>query len=141
MSIGVVRAALFVIDVFVVLTAVGGGIALVAGLEGGRFPPEMLRGTPFGSYVVPGLMLAVVVGGSAAVAAATTLLSSTAGGLTSMLAGVVMMGWIVGEVLLFNQPSWTWIEVFYFALGLAMVVLGLMVRWAWRKRSGCKVTP
>lgn len=43
--------ALFVVDAFVALTAVGGGIALVDGLERGRFSLEMLRGTPFGSYV------------------------------------------------------------------------------------------
>lgn len=129
MGIGGIRIALFVVDVFVALTAIGGGIALVAGLEEGRFPLEWLRGTPFGSYVVPGLILAVVVGGSAAVAAAATLISPNAGGLASTVAGVVMMGWIAVEVLILKQPSWTWTEVFYFALGLVMVVLGLMV---WR---------
>jgi len=124
------RVALFVVDLFVALTAIGGGIALEAGLEEGRFPPEMLRGTPFGGYVIPGLILAVLVGGSAAVAAAATLLSPQIGGLVSIVAGVVTMGWIVGEILLLKQPSApTWSEVFYFTLGLVMAVLGLMV---WR---------
>jgi len=86
MGISGVRVALFKVDVFVALTAVGGGIALVAGLEGGRFPPEMLGETPFGSYVVPGLILAAVVGGSAAVAAAATLISPPDCGLTSIAA-------------------------------------------------------
>lgn len=70
------------------------------------------------------LFLVGVVSGSASVAAAATLLSPGVGALASMVAGV--MGWFVGEVLLFDQPSaWTWIEVFYFALGLVM--LGLIV--------------
>lgn len=99
-----IRIALFVVDVLVALTAIGGGIALVAGLEEGRFPVEWLRGTPFGSYVVPGLILAVVVGGSAVVAAAATLISPNAGGLASTVAGVVM-GWIAVEVLILKQPS------------------------------------
>jgi hypothetical protein len=45
------------------VTAVGGGTALATGLESDRFPAEMLRGTQFGSYVIPGLILAGVVGG------------------------------------------------------------------------------
>jgi hypothetical protein len=96
--------------------------------EEGRFPLEWLRRTPFGGYVVPGLILAVV-GGSAAVAAVAILISPSTGALASVVSGVVMMGWIVGEVLLLKQPSWTWIEVFYFAFGLAMAALGLIL---WR---------
>lgn len=61
---------LLTLDAFVALTALGGGVALVAGLEEGRFPLEWLRGTPFTSYTLPGLLLAALVGGSAAVAEA-----------------------------------------------------------------------
>jgi hypothetical protein len=47
-----------------------------------------------------------------------------------MVAGVVMMGWIVGEILLLKQPSAPhWTQVFYFAVGLVMAMLGFMV---WR---------
>lgn len=129
MGISLARGALFVVDAFVGLTAIGGGIALVAGLENDRFPIELLSGTPFGSYVVPGLILTVVVGGSASVAAIATLRNEELGALASVVAGVVVMGWIVGEVLLLDQPSWTGIEAFYFALGLAMAMLGSIL---WR---------
>jgi hypothetical protein len=88
------RVALLAVDAFAAVTAVGGGLALVTGLEGDRFPADWLRGTPFSSYVVPGLILAGVVGGSAAVAAAATLRSPRAGGRISMLAGMIMIGWI-----------------------------------------------
>jgi hypothetical protein len=77
-----VRVAHFVVDAFAAVTAVGGGTALATGLESDRFPAEMLRGTQFGSYVIPGLILAGVVGGSVAVAAAATLLSPGAGTLS-----------------------------------------------------------
>ena len=95
-----VRVALFAVDAFAAVSAVGGGIALATGLEGDRFPTDLLAGTPFRSYVIPGLILAGVVGGSATVAAAATLHSSQAGARASTLAGAVMMGWIVGEVLI-----------------------------------------
>ena len=77
-----VRVAHFVVDAFTAVMAVGGGTAWATGLESGRFPAEVLRGTQFGSYVISGLIPAVVVGGSAAVAAAATLLSRAAGTLS-----------------------------------------------------------
>ena len=40
-----------------------------AGLEGERYPVEWLTGTPFSSYLIPGLILSVAVGASAAAAA------------------------------------------------------------------------
>ncbi|MGB3635448.1 MAG: hypothetical protein WA982_15505 [Rubrobacteraceae bacterium] len=122
------RIALFAADAFAGLTAVSGGIALATGLEGDRFPPEYLDGTPFDGYVVPGLILAGILGGSATVAAVATLRSKEIGGLTSVMAGAIMMGWIAGEILILNQPSWTWTELFYLVLGLLMAALGLIVQ-------------
>ena len=73
------RVVLFIVDLFVALTAIGGGIALFTGLESDeRIPPEWLDGTPFKSYVIPGLILAVVVGGSAAIATFATYYSCSA---------------------------------------------------------------
>jgi len=55
-------AILFVASVFVAFTAIGGGVTLATGMD--KFPAEWLTGTPFRSYLIPGLILAVVVGGS-----------------------------------------------------------------------------
>jgi hypothetical protein len=132
---GGARAALVALDGFTALTAIGGGIALATGLEGGRFPAELLAGTPFQSYVVSGLILAGAVGGSAAVAAAATLRNPRAGGLASAVAGAVLMGWIAGEVGLLPREARSWVEAAYFSVGLAMVALGLTVGQAERRRA------
>jgi hypothetical protein len=122
----VIRAALLGLDGFTALTAVGGGLALATGLEGNRFPRDLLRGTPFRSYVVPGLILAGVVGGSAAVAAAATLRDPRPGAWASALAGAVLMGWIAAEVLIVRAPeARSWVEAAYFATGLLMAGLGV----------------
>lgn len=123
-----VRIALFAVDAFTAVTAVGGGLALMAGLEGDRFPLKLLEGTPFSSYVIPGLILMVAVGGTATVAAAALLRNLAIGAPASMLAGMVLMGWIIGEVLILNQPAArSWVEAVYFAVGLAMAGLGFVV--------------
>jgi len=122
-----VRIALFAVAAFTAVTAVGGGLALMTGLEGDRFPLELLQRTPFSSYVIPGLILTVAVGGSATVAAAALLRNPGIGALASMVAGMVLMGWIIGEVLILNQPAArSWAEAVYFAVGLTMAGLGLV---------------
>lgn len=118
------RIVLIILDAVVAVTAVGGGIALAAGLEDGRYPAGWLKGTPFGSYLIPGLILAVVVGGSAAAAAVLTVTAPRVGAWVSVPAGVILMGQIAGEIRLLRQPV-SGIEVAYFAAGLAMVALGL----------------
>ena len=117
------RVALLVIDAFVAVTAVGGGLTMATKLA--RLPPQWLESTPFRSYLIPGLLLAFVVGGSATVATVATLLDSDAGAAASLIAGAIMMGWIAGELRLLKQQSW--LEALYFAAGLAMALLGATV--------------
>jgi hypothetical protein len=119
----------------------------VAGLEGDRFPVELLRGRPFRSYVVPGLIRAGLVGGSAAVATVAGLRRPRMVAQASALAGIVLMGWILGEVLIVRSSvARSWLEPGYFGVGLLMSTLGL-VEWWWntaghplvRTTSVCRV--
>jgi uncharacterized membrane protein YeiH len=61
-----VRGGLLFVAGLGALTAIGGGIALATGVD--KLPAEWLKGTPFRSYLYPGIILTVVVGGSAAAA-------------------------------------------------------------------------
>jgi hypothetical protein len=128
---------LFVASVFVALTAVGGGITLASGVD--KFPADWLIGTPFSSYLIPGLILAGVVGGSAGVAAVATLRRPDPGALTSMLAGAIMLGWLAGERLILPPaafpPQFSWLEAICIGAGLMMVVPALTVLWAERRRQ------
>jgi hypothetical protein len=120
-----IQTALVGLDGFTALTAVGGGLALVTGLEGDRFSVRLLRGTPVRSYLVPGLILTGVVGGSAAAATVCMLGGPRLGGRASSVAGAVLMGWVVGEVSIVRAPdARSWVEVAYFGIGLLMAGLG-----------------
>ena len=128
---------IFVASVFVAMTAVGGGITLATGVD--KFPAEWRMGTRFSSYLIPGLILAIVVGGSATVAAVATLHKPDAGALTSMLAGAIILGWLVGEGLILPPAAFptrfSGLEAIYIAAGLMMLVPGLTARRAERKRQ------
>jgi hypothetical protein len=123
---GPLRVALTALDAFVAIAAVGGGLALLLGLEGDRFPTAWLTGTPFDTYALPGLVLSVLVGGSAAVATIVLLRSPRTGGLASLLAGLVLAAWIVGEILIVTADGEVVspMEALFLAAGVAMTILG-----------------
>jgi hypothetical protein len=116
---------MLLIDAFVAVTAIGGGLAMTTRI--GKLPLAWLAGTPFRSYLIPGMLLTLAVGGSAALATVATAFDARAGAVTSAGAGAVMMGWIAVEFRMLDQSSW--LEALYFGAGLAMVVLAAIV---WR---------
>lgn len=132
MKLSKLRWALCVLDVVAGLSALVGMVMLLTDWPY-QFPIENLKPTPFSDYTVPGLILGIIVGGSALVAAWETLRSASAGALASFVAGLIMMGWIIGEYILvpavrvgLNEPA-SWLQPLMFVIGLAMLVLGIRV--------------
>lgn len=125
------QTGLILLTGFIALTAIGGGIALLTGLESNRFPLEWLRGTPFPDYTIPALILAIAVGGSALVACLMLIMRHRMSLPVSVASGVIMMGYIVVEYLILQQepPGPARIEVFYFGLGAVIVALAGTLRW------------
>jgi hypothetical protein len=129
-----VRITIGLLAAFIALTAGAGGIAILTGLD--PFPPEWLAGTPFHTYTIPALLLSVVVGGSSLVAAVAIFTGRAIDLIASMVAGLIMAGYIVVEVLILNDGLGgpTPIEYFYFALGMAMAALAAYL-WIAEGRS------
>ena len=121
-----VRTATISLTGFVGITAVLGGMELITGFPVEQ-PPEWLEGTPFSSYVVPGIALTAVVGGSALAALALALRDDPRWPVASGAAGTVLVGWITAEVVLLAQPDPpSTIEVAYSGLGAVLVSLACM---------------
>ena len=66
-----IRIVLVVLEVFVTLGAIAGGIGLLTGAIPASL--EGLQGSPFVDYTIPALSLMVIVSGGMLVAAATIL--------------------------------------------------------------------
>lgn len=101
---------------FGALNAAAGGVYGVTGAE--AVPPEWLAGSPFTSYLVPGLVLLVVVGGTLLYAAIGVFRKAPDGRGRAVAAGVILLGWIVVQVAIIGYVSW---------LQPATVVAGLLV--------------
>jgi hypothetical protein len=90
--------AFILLQVFGTLSAIAGGIALMTGAI--DLPTAWLEGTIFSNYVIPGIILATVVGGSQLAAIGFAFRRGEPYLLASAMAGGIMMGWIVGELLI-----------------------------------------
>ncbi len=134
-----VRFIICALEALVALTAIGGGLAMLVGLD--SFPLEWLKDTPFPDYTVPALILAAVVGGSALVTAITILLRREFGVLFAMAAGLVLAGYIFVEVVLLKQvpPGPTPMEQIYFVAGLVVFWLATFLWMTEYRQTDLKV--
>nr|WKN34602.1 hypothetical protein K4G66_19710 [Tunicatimonas sp. TK19036] len=135
------RMIALVLTVFISLTSIGGGVAILVGLD--EFPAAWLEGTLFPDYTIPALILVTVVGGSSFLATILLVKKSNLMGLVAIFSGVMMMGYISAEVLILKQETLgpTLIEVFYFVLGLLIIGLGIYIRKTHKSHPTVKSTP
>jgi hypothetical protein len=119
-----------VLAAFIALTAIPGGAAILAEWE--RFPQVWLEGTPFPDYTIPAWLLSGGVGGTALIAAVLGLRRHRWAGVAGMVAGIVMTGFIVGELVFLNDDAlWPhWLEWLYLGLGLLLAGVGWLARLA-----------
>lgn len=107
------------------LSAIGGGVALLLAPSGADTAPlSLLAGTPFTSFVVPALLLALVVGGTSAACFVSVQRHSPFAIDATILAGGTLTLWIVCELAILRQFSL--LQVVYGGLGLALLVLGVI---------------
>jgi hypothetical protein len=101
------------------VSAAGGGLALMM-----EWIPEQaswVRETDFPSNYFPGVILLAIVGGSSLIAAIAMLKGSDGWQLTSIVAGTVMIFWIIGEVA--SIRGFHFLQVIYLVTGALVVWL------------------
>jgi hypothetical protein len=117
------RLAIGTVAGFIAVSAAAGAAGLIGG--GLSFPPEWLEGTPFSTYIGPGIILGVAVGGSALAAAVLVLRGHPSALPAAFVAGAIQAGWIVGEVLLVGTYGavMLWLQVIYGVAGALLAAL------------------
>ena len=116
------RLLLFLLAAFLAVSALPGGIMLLAGIY--TPPVEQLRGSIFSSFLLPGLAL-LSVGAGALLAAALVLRGNRFARPAGALAGPAVMSFEFVEVLTIGSPAGPAfvMQTIYFAVGLALVAL------------------
>lgn len=118
------RIAIVLVSAFVGLQALipGWQIMTDGSVYGFKLPADWLSGAwPFEGYFVAGLVLLVVVGGGSLAAAALTVWNERIGTFAALAMGIVLCGWIGGELIFLEQTMvMTWIIL---ASGVVLVLL------------------
>jgi hypothetical protein len=112
--------SLVVVSAFNALSALGGGIGMVTA-DGLSMPKSLLADTPFSTFTIPGLILALVVGGTQSVAAWSLVACRRPALLWSAIAGFGMTIWVVTEVGFIHALMYA--QVIYLVTGLVQLVL------------------
>jgi len=122
------RWPLLAVALFLAAGAIPAGVGFAVRPDGSLvgMPLAVLAGTPFGDFLVPGLVLALVVGGSTLAAAVLLALGSRRAAVVAMVAGAVTLGWIAVQVGLIGYLSP--LQPVVALLGLAMLWLALRAR-------------
>jgi hypothetical protein len=103
---------------FNAISSVGGGIALITDVIPEQV--EWVQHNDFPSLYFPGVILMAIVGGSAALAAAAMAKRSLGWELASLLSGMIMVFWIIGEVASIRG---------FHVLQVVYLVTGVLVIW------------
>lgn len=122
------RTALAAVAWFNLLSALAGAAGLTIG-GGLGIPLEWLEGSPFDTYVWPGVILGVVVGGVQVVTLVAQFGRFRLAWGMHAAAGLVMMIWIFVEIAMLLV--WSPLHGIYFVAGLVQTVLAVLALGAW----------
>lgn len=127
--------ALGLLQIFIGVGGVPAGLIFITDPSGSGmgFSLELLEGTPFSNYLLPGVFLFAVNGVASLVGGVLSLVRHRYAGAVAVALGTLLIAWIVIQVALIGLVHW--LQPLYFGLGVVEVVLGLLV---WRR--GCIVS-
>jgi len=122
-----------VLQAFIGLGAIGGGLMFIIDPSGNamELPVDMLQGSPFPDFLIPGLFLFTVNGLGSIVGAGLSLARSRYAPEAGVLLGAILVAWIIIQVAIIQSVHW--LHILYFVLGFIELALGLHCR-RWRIR-------
>ena len=132
---GLARLAV-VLEVFLGLGALFGGGALILAPDGHLLgmPTSLLSGSPFPSYLVPGIVLFTLVGLAPLLAAALTVRGQAFAPFAAIAVGLTLIGWVSVEMVVLAGPgSLAW--ALYLVLGACIAATGVAL-WRSTLRAG-----
>ncbi len=110
------------------LSAVPSGLLLVIRPDGSlmEMPVSILKGSPFGDYLVPGILLFLVMGLGNLAAAILSFRRRELAGFAGIFFGFALVIWIFMQVSMIGGGHW--LQYLYFFLGIAEILLGIAMR-------------
>jgi len=113
------RKVLIGLLLFSAFASIAGGVYIILGKA--NLPVEWLAHTGFRDYYFAGVILMAIVGGSALIAAIANIKYLIGASLATVVAGVIMQMWILGEIVSIRHINV--LQIIFFAIGTAIIFL------------------
>ena len=128
-SLGRVAKAAVVLEILLSIGALGGGLVLMIAPRGEIMPLPLsaLAGSPFDSYLVPGLILFGVLGLGPLVAARLAWLRHPLAPTAAFVVGAGLLIWVAVEVAIIGYSNEPPLQAIYGIVGVAIVLVA--IRW------------
>ena len=105
----------------------GGGAAILNPKSPLGIPPESLEGSPFTTYLIPGIILFAVMGLGDILALVLSLRYPNTQAYSGCILGGALMIWIFVQCIMLR--SIVFLHVFFFAIGGVLVLLSLIIMY------------
>jgi hypothetical protein len=121
------ETALGFILTLVALGAIPAGLALILKPDGSvlHMPTDILQGSPFKDFLVPGLFLLGVNGLAGLAGAVLCFIHSRYSAISGLILGIGLVVWIIVQLLTTGLISW--MQPANFTIGLVEIILGLLI--------------
>ena len=115
---------LLVLEVVLSLGALGGGLVLIMAPRGEimPLPLSVLAGSPFDTYLGPGLILFSVLGLGPLVAARLAWLRHPFAPVAALVVGVALLIWVAVEIAIIGYSNEPPLQAIYLTLGAAITL-------------------
>ncbi len=125
------KILLFVLLLFIGVTAMVSGIMLMAKPDGSffRLPTDVLYDTPFKNFLLPGIILAFAVGGTNLYALFYQIRNHPRRYGWAITGGVLITGWIVVQMILLHTVNW--FHFVYIAAGVLVMLIAWQLKGKW----------
>jgi hypothetical protein len=119
------RTILGILQVVIGVGAVPAGISMILDPTGTGLgmSTSMLAGSPFPTFLIPGMVLLLVNGIGSLIGGVLTFTAHQRASLVAIGLGAFLIAWIVVQVLSLGPPL-HWLQVMYFVLGGVELILG-----------------
>ena len=125
-SLRVTKTLLVILLVFLSLSGLFGIMFLIdPSGELVEMPLSLLDKLPIDTFFLPGLYLLIVYGIGSALVAYGLLRQLSWAPAAGLLLGLVVIGWIIGQIILWGTP--VMLQYIYFTTGVAIFLLSLIV--------------
>jgi uncharacterized membrane protein len=110
---------------FLSISGLAGGIVLLIDPSGAilSLPEDLLMNLPIDTFLLPGLYLVLVYGLLSPAIAYGLWKRASWAWQAAVILSIILLGWIIGQFILWGSPHI--IQVVYFVLSLAMLILSL----------------